>query len=107
MPLFATFVGALLARFSEWLAIFFSKRVALAITVFTFLLAGFLAVYLALSGAVAAVAVVTPTGLVSAFTFVFPANLKAVLSAIFTADSIMGGWQWHKENLKLAAHYVT
>jgi hypothetical protein len=107
MPLLAAFFGAAIVSFAEWLAKFFAKRVAMAVAVFGVLFASFAAVLVAVHSALSVLVVVTPPTLTSAFALLFPANIQICISAYYAVYGIMTGWQWHRENIKLAAHYIT
>lgn len=107
MPLLAAFFGSVIVAFAEWLMRFFAKRVAFAVAVIGVLLGSFAAVLTAVHAMLGVLVYALPAELAQVFLFAFPSNISACISAYVSVYGVMCGWQWHRDNVKLAARYVT
>lgn len=106
MPLLASLLAGLFAALVEFFARYFTKKVALATAAVAAFGALTLALWAAVTVALAGVAYSFPGGSAVAVGvwLMVPDNGPACISAIISIDTAVGLYRWNMENLRFASY---
>ena len=103
MPLLAAFIGALFGKFCDWLGSFLTKKAANYVAMSVTLAAAIAAVWVALSGVIAAlISSVPPQVVIAVGWFAIP-NLDQCIAARVGTEIALAGYRWHRETIRAAA----
>lgn len=103
IPALVTSIFALAATVFAWFATWFTKKIAINLTILTLILGLAFAAFLAIETMVLGLSYVAPEGLVKGFGMIVPSNLIPCASTVFSARVVRWVWEWKAYTINIMA----
>lgn len=93
MPILGTLVLTLFTGLVDFLVVYFTRTVAIKLAFGALIVTAFGVLSVSINVAVSALAYSMPSTLVTAFAFLFPANVVNCVAAVIACDSVVAGFR--------------
>jgi hypothetical protein len=103
MPIFAGFLGAMIAGLAEFLAGWMTRKVAIYLALTVAVAASWAALMVAVAAVVTGLSSVVPSMVSTAVAFIFPSNFGTVIAGAVAIEGVVAGFRLHMGNLRAAA----
>lgn len=104
IPALVMFISVIMGNLISWFAKFFTKKVAMQLTIITAIVAATTVFFTAIKGAVGLIAIYTPPEVDQAVSMFIPDNASVCVSVYISCRLIRWAYTWQVRFIEMMAH---